>query len=122
MKKKILIVDDDDAIRRMVEKILSFAGYDVVTACSGDEALEKLRGEPYNLVLLDVMMPGRDGFDVSREMKGSADIPQTPVIFVTAKGDAASLKEGFSSGGMLYLTKPFTANRLLAVVRAVIGS
>lgn len=120
--KRILIVEDDEAIQRMEERILSSAGYEVETASSGDEALERLqRTEPPDLAVLDVMMPGLSGLELSRKMKEDARLQRVPVIFVTARSDAESMNEGFKAGGVLYLSKPFTSQKLLAMVKAVIG-
>ena len=119
--KKILVVDDDDAIRRLEEKILSSQGYQVRTARDGNEALQALKEGAFHLILLDVMMPGMSGFEVGQAVKGDPATAEIPIVFVTAKGDIEAQREGYRSGGMLYLTKPFTSTKLLSVVKTVVG-
>ena len=117
--KKILLVDDDEKILELERKILTSKGYWCDVARGGNEALEILKNEEYHLVILDVMMPGIDGFTVSERINRDPELGSPYVIFVTAKGDVMSVSEGFASGGVLYLTKPFTSSKLLDVVRAV---
>ncbi|MBI3072906.1 MAG: response regulator [Deltaproteobacteria bacterium] len=119
--KKILVVDDDEAIRRLEEKILSSQGYQVRTARDGNEALQALKEGTFHLILLDVMMPGLNGFEVGQAVKGDPATAEIPIVFVTAKGDTEAQREGYRSGGMLYLTKPFTSTKLLSVVKTVVG-
>lgn len=119
--KTILIVEDDPAIRKMEEKILSAAGYQIHIAEDGEAGLRKLHTHRYDLVILDVMMPGVNGFDLAKKMREEPNLAATPVLFVTAKGSPQDVKEGFQSGGMLYLVKPFTSAMLLTTVKAVIG-
>ena len=120
--KRILVVEDDQAIRQMEARILGSAGYQVEAAATGDEALSRLKsGEPPHLVVLDVMMPGLSGLELSRSMKADERLSRVPVIFVTARSDAESMNAGFKAGGVLYLSKPFTRQKLLAMVGAVVG-
>ncbi len=120
MSKRILVVDDDLDIVNLEEKILKREGYEVVTATDGAQALALLSDQDFDLLLLDIMMPGIDGFEVSRTVRQRKTNTRLPVVFVTAKDDAASMKEGFRSGGTVFLSKPFTANQLLKVVRSMI--
>lgn len=121
---RILIAEDDDAIRAMEERILVTAGYEVVVAADGELALETLNGDDElpALAILDVMMPVLSGFELARKMQEDDRLADIPVIFVTAKSDAESMNEGFRSGGTLYLSKPFTTQKLLAMVKAVVGA
>lgn len=119
--KIILIVEDDPAIRKMEEKILSSAGYQIHIAEDAEQGLRKVRTHKYDLVMLDVMMPGMNGYDFARTMREDANLQSVPVLFVTARGSPQDVKEGFQSGGMLYLVKPFTSAMLLTTVKAVIG-
>ena len=119
--KRILVVDDDLDILTLERKILEKAGYDVVTAMDGRSAVELASVSDFDLVLLDVMMPGMDGFEVSRELqdkKGGV----LPVVFVTARDDSESMREGFRSGGSVFLSKPFTASQLIRIVGDMLGS
>lgn len=117
--RKLLIVDDDEAILELVRKILTVHGYPCDVSRSGEEAFEALRRERYHAVILDVMMPGVDGFTVSERLRKDPTFGSPYVIFLTAKADHQSMGTGFTTGGALYLTKPFTSSKLLDVVKAV---
>jgi len=117
--QRILIVDDDPEILMLISRLLAEEGFDVVTAACGLDALELFGSEPFDMVLLDVMMPEMDGYTVSNHLR-MAGVPRTlPVVFVTAKTDPASLKESFRSGATAYLTKPFSRRELVSTVRAL---
>ncbi|HEY7413077.1 MAG TPA: response regulator [Vicinamibacteria bacterium] len=122
MAKRILVVDDDEHIRNLEKSILEGKGFDVTTASGGNEALEILKKERYDLVLLDVMMPEVDGFTVCRKIKDDPRLREMPVIFLTAKGGGEALAEGFESGAIMYINKPFTANKLLTIVNTMLES
>ncbi len=120
--KTVLVVEDDEAIRKMEERILDSAGYKVITAADAEAAWKILESEEKpDLCLLDVMMPGQSGLDLSQEIKSREDLRDVPIIFVTARSDAESMNAGFKAGGILYLSKPFNSGKLLAMVKAVIG-
>jgi DNA-binding response OmpR family regulator len=118
--KRILAVDDDADILRLIERILTREQYEVVTADNGAQALEMIKQQSFDAVLLDIMMPGVDGFEVSRKLRQGNKKNLAPVIFITARDDSGALKEGFASGGAVFLSKPFTANQLLRIVQAMI--
>ena len=118
--KRILAVDDDRSILFIEEEILKSAGYEVATARDGPSAISIFNKQEFDLVLLDVMMPGIDGFEVSRTFRQIDGSNKVPVIFVTARDDAESMREGFRSGGTMFLPKPFTSHQLLQVVRSMI--
>ena len=118
---KILVVDDQPANLRVVGMLLSRQGYQVVTAESGPKALEICESEPPDLVLLDMMMPGMDGFQVMEEMRAGAAPPSVPVVFVTAAQDRDLLLRAFDAGAVDYVTKPFLPEELLARVSAHVG-
>ena len=107
MPKKILAVDDERHIVRLVEVNLQRAGYEVVTAYDGREALEKVKTETPDLVVLDVMMPYMDGFEVLKNLKADPVTAEIPVIMLTAKAQDADVFRGWQSGADCYLTKPF---------------
>lgn len=119
MIKRVLVVDNDPDIVNLEEKILKREGYNVVTAFDGNEANSLLANQDFDLVLLDVMMPDVNGSEVSKKMRQKRDKGRIPVVFVTAKDDAGALREGFRSGGTVFLSKPFTASQLLGVVRSM---
>ncbi len=120
MALKILAVDDDPEILLLERKILESEGYEVVTADNGRRALDLLATQRFDIVLLDIMMPETDGFQVSKLLREEQKNAKLPVVFVTAKDDSQSMQEGFRSGGTVFLSKPFTARQLLGVVRALV--
>ncbi|MCG6919542.1 MAG: response regulator [Acidobacteriota bacterium] len=120
MAKRILVVDDDENILSLERTILEQKGFAVTTAAGGAEALEILGKEDFDLVLLDVMMPEIDGFTVCRRIKEEPRTKEIPVIFLTAKGGGEALAEGFESGAIMYINKPFTANKLLTIVNTML--
>lgn len=122
MPKKILAVDDERHIVRLVEVNLQRAGYEVVTASDGREALEKVKNEKPDLVVLDVMMPYMDGFEVLKNLKGDPSTADIPVIMLTAKAQDADVFRGWQSGVDCYLTKPFNPMELLTFVKRIFDS
>ena len=118
MEPKILLVDDDRALLEMLCSIFRRAGYaDLVTASSGPEALQVWREQQPALIVLDVMMPGMDGFEVLREIRRTSRIP---VLMLTARGEAEDRIEGLETGADDYLPKPFLPKELLLRVGAIL--
>ena len=115
---RILIVDDEPAIVRGLEDNLRFEGYETLAATSGDEGLARALGEAPDLVLLDVMMPRRSGWDVCRELRQRG--VDVPIIMLTARGEEVDRVRGLELGADDYVTKPFSLRELLARVRAVL--
>jgi len=111
----ILVVDDTESNIDMLMAMLK--QYDVVPATSGEDALEIVKQEKIDLILLDIMMEGLDGFEVCRRLKRDETTKHIPVIFITAKSDEDSIEEGYSIGGIDYVTKPFKPKELLARVK-----
>jgi CheY-like chemotaxis protein len=120
MPKRILVVDDDETILGLERMILEQKGFQVMTAAGGNRALELVTQQRFDLVLLDVMMPDKDGFEVCREIKRDARTRPIPVVFLTAKTGGEALAEGFEAGAVMYINKPFTATKLLAVVNTML--
>ncbi|PAP76600.1 response regulator transcription factor [Rubrivirga marina] len=114
----ILVVDDEHAMREGLRDNLEFEGYAVDEAADGEEALQKLRGGAYRLVVLDVMMPKRSGFEVLREARAAG--VATPVILLTAKAEEFDTVRGLEFGADDYVTKPFGLGELLARIKAVL--
>ncbi|GAA1446197.1 hypothetical protein GCM10009641_69240 [Mycobacterium cookii] len=114
----VLAVDDQAANLRLLDAILSPRGYDVLTAASGQEALDVLRDRPVDVVLLDVQMPGMDGCEVCRRIRGDPTTAFLPVVMITAGGSAQRL-EGLEAGADDFITKPFEQGELLARVRSL---
>ena len=113
----ILLVEDDPSVSEALGMALEGDGHRVVTAATGDEAIERWRQRRPDLVLLDVMLPGKDGFDVCRAIRAS---DQVPIIMLTAKSDPIDVVVGLESGADDYVTKPFETRVLLARVKAVL--
>ncbi|MDX1490711.1 MAG: response regulator transcription factor [Pseudohongiellaceae bacterium] len=114
----ILIVDDDKDIRDLLHKLLSAEGYHCRVACDGDEMFVKLEQSPSDLILLDVMMPGRDGFQLCRELQHDPSAP--PVIMLTAKDDEIDRVVGLELGADDYVVKPFGKRELIARIKVVL--
>jgi len=115
LDKKILVVDDEKPIADILQFNLTKEGYSVVTAYDGDEALEKVEAEKPDLILLDIMLPKRDGMEVVREVRKKYD---TPIIMITAKDSEIDKVLGLELGADDYVTKPFSTRELVARVKA----
>ena len=113
----ILVVDDDDGIRSLVKKYLNENKFLVTTAENAENALEKIKIIKFDLIVLDIMMPGKSGLEFLKENKKKLD---TPVILLTAKGEASERVKGLEMGADDYLAKPFSPRELLARIRAVL--
>jgi len=122
MPKKILVVDDERQIVKLVEINLRKAGYDVICAYDGVEALEKVQSDRPDMLVLDVMMPRMNGFDVLKKLQSNPDTEQIPVIMLTAKAQDADIFAGWQSGVSSYLTKPFNPRELLTFVQRIFES
>jgi two-component system alkaline phosphatase synthesis response regulator PhoP len=122
MPKKILAVDDERHIVRLVQVNLERAGYEVVTAFDGKDALEKVASEQPDLVVLDVMMPYMDGFEVLQNLRKNPSTRELPVIMLTAKAQDADVFRGWQSGVDCYLTKPFNPMELISFVKRIFKS
>jgi two-component system alkaline phosphatase synthesis response regulator PhoP/two-component system response regulator VicR len=120
--KKILAVDDEKHIVRLVQANLERAGYQVVTANDGKEALQKVAEENPDLVVLDVMMPYMDGFEVLQNLRRNPSTRDIPVVMLTAKAQDADVFKGWQSGVDCYLTKPFNPMELLSFVKRIFDS
>jgi two-component system OmpR family response regulator len=115
---RLLVVEDDQTILELLSGSLRFAGFDVVTAASGAEALRAVAASRPDLVLLDVMLPDGDGFEVVRRMRSSG--PSGPVIFVTARDGVPDRVAGLALGADDYVTKPFSLDEVVERIRAVL--
>lgn len=120
MKEKILVVDDEKDILELIDYNLTKNGYRVKTAASGEDALELIRENDYDLIILDLMLPGVDGFDLCKIIKSDKQRGNIPIIMVTAKAEEADKVAGLEIGADHYVTKPFSPRELLAIVKATL--
>ncbi|OKL38016.1 response regulator transcription factor [Domibacillus mangrovi] len=114
---RILVVDDEDRIRRLLRMYLERENYVIDEAANGEEALEKATASDYDCILLDLMMPGKDGIEVCRELR---ETKTTPVIILTAKGEEANRVQGFEVGTDDYIVKPFSPREVVLRVKALL--
>jgi DNA-binding response OmpR family regulator len=119
---KILVVDDDAFIRRPLEFILREEGFRPVTAVDGDDCLAQVRESRPDLIILDVMMPGRDGFEVCRVLKRDPELSDIPIILLSARGREPDRERGLSMGAAEFLTKPYSPSDLLRRVRSLLST
>jgi DNA-binding response OmpR family regulator len=120
MAETILIVDDEPFILRSLSYVLERAGFKVLQAHDGEEALEVLRDARPRLVVLDVMMPKRNGYEVCEVVKGDPDLRDTYVVLLTAKGQGTAKDRGVEAGADEFMTKPFSPSRLVERVQEVL--
>ena len=119
--RRVLVVDDDDDIRDLVAFRLDRAGYEVLRAGDGQQALDLAKEHQPDLAVLDVMMPKLTGYDVTRELRADAATSRIPVILLTARVQEADVARGFEAGADDYVKKPFSPQELKARVQAVLG-
>ena len=114
--RSVLIIEDDPRIRRAVQMTLQREGLDVTEAATGEEGLDRIGERPFDVILLDLMLPGRDGFEICREIRRTSN---TPVIMVTARADSHDVVAGLEAGADDYISKPFVPQELSARIRAL---
>lgn len=118
--KKVLVVDDEPFILKSLTFVLRKEGFDVYEASNGEEAMEQIRAENPGLVLLDVMMPKKNGYEVLSEVKNDDDLKHIHIIMLTAKGQEADRMKGMSLGVDEYMTKPFSPMKIVERARAIL--
>lgn len=121
MANKILIADDEQNIVISLEFLMKREGFDVSIAQDGEEAINKIRSEMPDLVLLDVMMPKRNGFEVCQEVKADPALQAVKVLMLTAKGRDTEVTKGLALGADAYMTKPFSTKELVEKVRSLLA-
>lgn len=118
---KVLVVDDEPNVLRSLAQYLTIEDFTVETASNGMEALEKVESFSPELILLDVMMPGMDGFEVLDKVKANPAHAHTPIIMLTAKDQSADVLKGYQSGATSYLVKPFNLDELVETINQVLA-
>jgi two-component system, chemotaxis family, chemotaxis protein CheY len=121
MGKTILVVDDSSSVRSVVGIALKSAGYTVIQACDGKDALTKLTGEKIHLIVADVNMPNMDGITLVEEVKKIAEYKFTPICMLTTESGAGKMQEGKAAGAKAWIVKPFQPPKLLDVVSKLLG-
>lgn len=121
MSAKILVADDEPNIVAALEFLLQRHGYEVQVARNGEEALQAIESGPPDLVLLDVMMPLRSGYEVCKRIRERADCGHVKIIMLTAKGRDAEVSKGLAIGADLYVTKPFSTRELVDKIKGLLG-
>lgn len=120
-KKRVLIVDDEASLRTLVRVNLEIDGIEVSEAVDGIEAMSMLRASAPDLVLLDIMMPGKDGIEVLEDVAADPELKDIPVILLTAKGEQEDLERGAILGARGHITKPFDPEQMVRTVKAALG-
>jgi CheY-like chemotaxis protein len=121
MAKRILVVDDDEMVLMALGELLKPEGYDVQTVSSGTEALQKLNQNGYDLLMLDVIMPEMDGFELCKKIRDLDQYKDTPIVFLTAKSREEDRMRGLEVGANLFLSKPISPDKLLQIVSDALG-
>jgi two-component system alkaline phosphatase synthesis response regulator PhoP len=120
MSKKILVVDDDELVLIALTELLKPKGYEVTTALSGSSALDLLRQDSIDLVILDIIMPEMSGLEVCRKIRNMEGYQDVPIIMLTAKSGDEDREQGMEAGANLFLPKPISPQRLLQIVDSAI--
>lgn len=113
MSKRILIVDDEGVIRKFLKIHLTKLGHEVTEAEDGQKAIEKIVEKKFDLIICDVMMPNKNGWEVVKEVKSTPELTDIPIILLTAKNDDTDMFKGYELGANYYITKPFTKDQLI---------
>jgi DNA-binding response OmpR family regulator len=121
MNKRILIVDDDEMVLIAVNELLKQEGYEVDPASSGSAAIEKLGQRSYDLIMLDIIMPEMDGFELCKKIRDMESYKETPIVFLSAKNQDKDRVEGIEAGANLFLSKPISPDKLLSIISDTLG-
>lgn len=121
MAKRIMTVDDSASIRQMVSFTLKGAGYEVIEAVDGKDALTKVNGTPINMVITDLNMPNLDGIGLIRALRARPEFKFVPIVMLTTESQDTKKQEGRAAGATGWIVKPFQAEQLLQVIKKVLG-
>ena len=119
--KLVLVADDDDDVRELIVFRLARAGYEVVTAADGNQAVEVALARAPDLCVIDLMMPGLDGYEVTVRLRGSERLAKVPILLLTASVEDAAVSRGYEVGANDYIKKPFSPKQLVERVGAMLG-
>jgi two-component system alkaline phosphatase synthesis response regulator PhoP len=122
MSKKVLIVDDEPNVAISVEFLMRQEGFEVLVAHDGEQGLARIRADRPDLVVLDIMMPKLDGFEVCRAVRADPALAGVRILMLSAKGRAAEIAKGLSLGADAYIPKPFSTRELVAKVKELLGT
>lgn len=122
MGKHVLYVDDDVDLRRFVKGLLERHGYQVTIAGTGEAGLEVARAHPPDLIMLDIILPGLDGFEICQQLRGDEGLRGVPVLMLTGMEDAKLNERAFAAGAQMCMTKPLQADKLLNAVQLALKS
>lgn len=120
MGRTVLLIEDEQNIIEAVSFILSRDGWDVRTHCNGNDAVDAIRNRLPDLVILDVMLPGKSGFDILQEIRADTELGKTPVLMLSARGQSRDVEMAERAGANRYMTKPFSNADVLEAVRALV--
>lgn len=119
--KRILVVDDEVHVIQLVDLALRTEGFEVIAACSGQEALQKAASEKPDIILLDINLPDKNGLDVCKLLKANENTRRIPVLLLSAMSQEQKIEQGLSVGAVAYITKPFQVKPLIQKIREVLG-
>ena len=122
MKRKVLIVDDEEVVRKFLKIHLMKSGYEVKEAADGEQAIEELGKDDFDLLICDILMPKKGGWEVIKEVRSNSKTRHLPVIVLKAKNEETDMFKGYDLGANYYITKPFTKAELLYGLRLMFDS
>jgi DNA-binding response OmpR family regulator len=114
MIRKVLVIDDEETIRKFLKIHLGKMGYEVKEAPDGEQAIEELKRDRFDLLICDIMMPKKNGWEVLKEIRSNPETREIPVIILTGKNEDSDMFKGYELGANYYITKPFTKSQLLS--------
>lgn len=120
-KKKILLADDEEDIKTVIKLYLESKGYDVVTSYDGLDTLDKVKAEKPDLILLDIMMPVINGFEVCKQLKADENTSHIPIVMLSAASHSDSVEQAIDAGAVDYIMKPFEPPRIEAILKKILG-
>jgi len=120
-KKKILLADDEEDIKTVIKLYLESKGYDVVTSYDGLDTLDKVKAEKPDLILLDIMMPVINGFEVCKQLKADENTSHIPIVMLSAASHSDSVEQAMKAGAVDYIMKPFEPPRIEAILKKILG-